>query len=148
MDREALGGARPLGGEQPCATSAALAEAEPRLPAGAAAPPSGTVRGEPSLPSPSEAGRARRAAAPPGAPSSLRGRRRGPRAHPARPQARVPPPFYIRSDTPDAGSHGGRETLTRALAPPLRTDAASRWPRSALRGGGSRRGPDPGTGRG
>lgn len=75
------------------------------------------MRGGPALPSPGEAGRARRAAAPPGAQSSLRGRRREPRAHPARLQAPAHTPFYTRSDTPDAESRGGPEMLTPGLRP-------------------------------
>lgn len=148
VDLVALWGAQGLGGRRPWVTSAAWAKAEPEFTARAAAPPSGTASGGPSLLSPGEAGPARRAASTPGAQSSRGGRRRGPRAHRARPQARVPPLSYTRSHTPDAGSRGVSGTLPRAFAPPLGTDAASGWPRSAPQGEAPGRGPPPGTGRG
>lgn len=89
----------------------------------------GPVRGAPSLPSPvrrAPQGAARRATNLPAQSAEARGALG---SHPA--------PSHARSHTLDAGSGGVPGTLTPAFAPPLGTDAASRWPSPAPQGGGA-----------
>lgn len=89
----------------------------------------GPVRGAPSLPSPGEAGSAGRRPSGNQPPRPERSGARRVRVYPA--------PSHARSHTLDAGSGGVPGTLTPAFAPPLGTDAASRWPSPAPQGGGA-----------
>lgn len=140
------GRGRPRGEQQPCALPLSPWPRQgPGSRRGSQPPPSGTVRRGPSVPSPGAAGcvgrpsavAARRATSPPGAQSSLRAPHRALGPHPARPQARLPPPSHSHPDSPEPGSGGVPGTLTGGLGLPLGTDEASRCPSPAPRGGGA-----------
>lgn len=105
------GGRAQAHGEGPGPARGGLCEAHRRSPARVRRAPQGAARRATNLPA--------RSAAVRGALGS----------HPA--------PSHARSLTLDAGSGGVPGTLTPAFAPPLGTDAASRWPSPAPQGGGA-----------